>query len=84
MKRASLFFALVVALILVIGYVESWKVGVSGESTTLDDGFVIAEIGYSHSGRSVLYAVFRSFPTNSTPLNETTIPVTKTPVHLFW
>jgi hypothetical protein len=40
--------------------------GVSGESTYMEGSLVVAEYGYSHGGRKLLYAVVRSFPTNST------------------
>jgi hypothetical protein len=40
--------------------------GVSGESTVVGNSFVLAEFGYARGGRVLTYAIFRSFPTNST------------------
>lgn len=66
MKYALLILAVVVVLIAINASRDSRKEGVSGESTVLNDGFVMAEFGYARGGRTLLYAVFRSFPTNST------------------
>jgi len=74
MKYVLLVLAVVVALIASKAFLSSRKEGVSGESTVLDDGFVMAEFGYVRGARTLLYAVFRSFPTNSTSDQRTNDP----------
>jgi hypothetical protein len=66
MKYVLLILAVVVVLIVLNALRDSRKEGVSGESTVLGDRFVLAEFGYARGGRTLLYAIFRSFPTNST------------------
>ena len=66
MKYALVILAVVVVLIALNAFRDSRKEGVSGESTVLDDGFVMAEFGYARGGRTLRYAIFRTFPTNST------------------
>ena len=67
MKYTLLIIAIIVVFIAVNAFFNLQKEGVSGESTFLKDCFVLAETGYARGGRTLLYAVFRSFPTNSTP-----------------
>ena len=76
MKYVLIILALAVVVI-GLSVLRSWfDEGVSGESTTIGDSFVLAEFGYGR-GRRLTYAIIRSFPTNSTSENKgTTIPVT--------
>jgi hypothetical protein len=65
MKYVLIILALVVVMI-GLRVLRSWfDQGVSGESATIGDSFVLAEFGYGRGGR-LTYAVIRSFPTNST------------------
>jgi hypothetical protein len=66
MKWVLIIVGLVVVLI-GLGVLRSFfDEGVSGESTVIGNSLVIAETGYARGGRILTYAVFRSFPTNST------------------
>jgi hypothetical protein len=65
MKYVLIILAFIVIMI-GLSVLRSWfDEGVSGESTTIGDSFVLAEFGYGRGGR-LTYAVIRSFPTNST------------------
>jgi hypothetical protein len=66
MKRLLFIPAVIVVLGALNACRDSQKEGVSGESTVVGDRFVLAEFGYAQGGRILLYAVFRSFPTNLT------------------
>ena len=70
MKNALIIVGVIVlGLGLVVGLIvhHFWfGEGVSGESTHIGNSLVVAEFGYARGGRVLTYAVFRSFPTNST------------------
>ena len=74
MKRALIVAGLIVGLIVVLIGLQVQRSlfgeGVSGESAIIGNSFVIAEFGYARGGRVLTYAVFRSFPTNSTAMER--------------
>ena len=74
MKIALLIIGILVAVIALSILVSSQKEGVSGESTIIGGSLVVAEYGYARGGRTLLYAVIRSFPTNATPEQKSNDP----------
>jgi hypothetical protein len=63
----TLIIAGLILVLIGLGVLRSlFDEGVSGEGAVIGNSYVIAETGYARGGRVLTYAVFRSFPTNST------------------
>ena len=74
MKYAVIVILAVLVVIAVAIFQMRYEEGVSGESSTIGDSFVVAEYGYARGGDVLLYAVIRSFPTNATPDQKSNDP----------